>query len=205
MHPMQLFATGIALSHACLLAGVYFSSSIHTDAFVSTEIHSVILFRVALTFIVLVEAAICSAYIYAFYKNYPETTSTAAGFVVAAIAGWGLVASFPTSTTEHMAGAITFIAATAAYSLFFISKSEAWRPWLYAMWGASIAAAVAFAALYFAKLYEAAAALEWAAFTLDAITLCLFFTVNPPKEEKEGPAQASVEYALPLLHPSAYS
>jgi hypothetical protein len=205
MQPLQLFAVGISLSHASLLAGIYFSSSIHSSAFVSTEIDSLVWFRVALTFIVLVEASLCAAYIYTFHRDSEAKTSTAAAFVVAAIAGWGLLTSYPTNTAVHMAGAIAFIAATAAYSLFFISKSEAWRPWLYAMWGASIAAAFSFAALYFAKLYEAAAALEWAAFTLDAITLCLFFAVNPPKEEKEGPAQASVEYALPLLHPSAYS
>lgn len=207
MDALQIFAVGVTLGHACLLAGVYFSSSIHTDAFVSTEIHSMVFFRVVLSCVVIIEAALCGGYIYNFYHAAPHRlTWLATALILAAVAAWCLVASYPTDRPEHLAGAVCFIVFTAAYALFFISKSARARPALYSLWSLSIADAGAFAAVYFAGLYREAAALEWAAFTLDAITLCLFFAVNPQDEAPQSKRAAqTAEYALPLLHPSAYT
>ncbi len=206
MQPLQLLSAGIALAHACLLAGVYFATSVHTDAFVSTQIHAAASFRVALTLLVLAETGLCSAYAYYLHRDSQGATAAAAVLVAGSVAGWCLVASFPTDRAEHGAGAALFIAATGGYSWFFIAGSEKWRPALYFLWASAAAAAAAFGALYLAQLYQWAAALEWAAFTLAAITLCLFFLANPP-EKLRGAQQRRTpppESAMPLLHPSAF-
>lgn len=204
MDPLQLLAAGVALAHACLLAGVYLSSSIRTNAFVSTELNSMQYFRAALTAVVTLEATLCACYIYNYQKQSKPNTTAAFAFVAAALAGWALLSSYQETSAEHLAGAAAFIASTAAYSLFFISKASAYRPALYALWALSVAASLAFAALYAAALYDPAADAEWAAFTLHAITLLLFFAGNPP-EQKRAVVMAS-EAAVPLLflHPSAF-
>lgn len=203
MDPLQLFSVGIALAHACLLAGVYFSSSVHTDAFVSTEIHSLLFFRVTLTCLVFLEAILCAAYIFSFHQDSAPRSVTAAAFVASAVAGWAVLACYPSDRAEHAAGAAVFIAATAAYSLFFITKSARFKSLLYALWAASTATAGAFAGLYAANIHDAAAACEWAAFTLDAITLCLFFAENPPEQDKKRLGQTA-ECAIPLLDPAVF-
>jgi hypothetical protein len=207
MDALQVFAVGVALGHACLLAGVYFSSSVYTDAFVSTEIHSLLFFRASLSCIVLLEAVLCAAYIFSFHQESRARSLTAAFFVAGAVAGWALLACYPTDRAEHAAGAAAFIACTAVYSLFFITKSQKFRQALLAMWALSTATAGAFAGLYLAQAYEAAAASEWAAFTLDAITLCLFFAANPPENQRENArgAREGAEFAMPLLDPAVFA
>lgn len=212
MDPFQLFACAVSLAHACLLAGVFFASSVYSRAYVSTEIHALLAFRVGLTLIVLAEAALSAAYI-CMQGGSQARVASGVGWIAAALAGWSLVASFDTTHTEHLAGAVVFIAATAVYSYYFIQRSAALRAWLYALWGATIALAVAFAALYFTADYENAARLEWAAFSLDAITLFLFFAENPPAEAaaRQGRSRPTLRererewemweggYATPLL------
>jgi hypothetical protein len=209
MDPLQLFSVGIALAHACLLAGVYFSSSVHTDAFVSTEIHSLLFFRVTLTCLVFLEAILCAAYIFSFHQDSAPRSITAAAFVATAVAGWAVLACYPTSQAEHAAGAILFIVGSAASALFFITKAAHYRSLLYACWASSIATAGAFGGLYAVQIYDAAAACEWAAFTLDAITLCLFFAGNPPEgqnknERKLKNLRQAAECAMPLLDPAVF-
>ncbi len=191
-------SVGVALAHASLLAGVYFSSSIHTSAFVSTELGSLLYFRLTLTALVTAEAGISTVYILNLYSHAPQSATAAVSLVAAAVAGWAVLASYPSDRPEHMGGAVAFIAATAGYTIFFIAKSSRLRPALYSLWTLSVAEAGAFAGLYFAGLYEPAAALEWAAFTLSAVTLGLFFAVNPHIQQDRRPGTAA-EAALPLL------
>lgn len=207
MQSTQLLAVGVSLAHACLLAGVYFSSSVHTNAFVSTELHNLLFFRAALTAVVGTEAAICAAYIYQYQRASQPNTTAAFAFVAAAVAGWAVLATYQEDTTEHLVGAAVFIVATACYSLFFITKSQHARPFLYTLWALTVATAIAFAALYIAALYDPAADAEWAAFTLNAVTLCLFFSENPAEEAQAVKArQSAAELARPLLylHHSAF-
>lgn len=192
---------GITLAHACLLTGVFFATSLHSHAYVSTEVHSLLFFRMFLTVIVLCEAILSATYIYIQGGSLARTASGEA-FVAFAIAGWTLVASYPTETTEHLAGAFVFITCTALYSLYFIQRAISLKPWLYAMWTLNALLAIAFLVLYFIKLYDTAAILEWAAFTLDAITLFLFFTANPPsKFPTPKRLSREADFIMPLLDP----
>jgi len=179
MDPLYVLALTVGLTHSALLTVVYFSSSMHTQAYVSTEIHAHVFFRALLTVIVFAEAAMGVAYV--FQQGGGALRRYAAlALALTAMAGWALVASYPSDTREHLAGAATFIAATACYSLLFVSRSLALRPVLYTLWAAAVAASVAFGALYWRELYAEAATLEWVAFLLDAVTLLLFYYANPP-------------------------
>ena len=112
------------------------------------------------------------------------------------------MASYPTETTEHLAGAFVFIACTALYSLYFIQRPVSLKPWLYAMWTLNALLTIAFIVLYFTKLYDAAAILEWTAFTFDAITLFLFFMANPPsKFPTVKKLSREADFIMPLLDP----
>jgi len=145
MDPLQLFAVGLTLAHISLLAGVYFASAITTDAFVSTEIHSLLYFRVGLSVIVVVEAGLAVYDTYKLHRGDVGNTASASAFIAAAIVGWAILASYPADDAEHAIGAVIFISATAVYSVFFISKSAKWRTPLYALWALSVASAIAFA------------------------------------------------------------
>lgn len=181
MQPIQLFALGVTIAHACLLAGVFFGSSLQTHAYVSTEVHALLFFKTFLTVIVITEAAFCGAYI---YDQGGSAARVASGevFVALSVIGWAILASFPTETAEHLAGAVIFISSTAAYGLYFVQAAQRARPALYTLWTLAALSAAAFGSLYFAKLYPEAAALEWAAFTLDALTLATFFFFNAPSD-----------------------
>jgi len=179
MDPFQIFAMGITLAHLALLAGVFFGSSLRTHAYVSTEVHGMIFFRTFLTLIVLTETVLCATYIYV--QSGPALrVSTGVTFAGLSVIGWALVASFPTQTTEHLAGAVLFTASTALYSIYFIEKAKSLKVLLYGLWATSSAAAIAFCVLYFVQFYNDAAILEWTAFMLDAATLFIFFYSNPP-------------------------
>lgn len=172
-------ALTVGLTHLALLTGVYFSSSMHTQAYVSTEIHAHAFFKALLTIIVFVEAAMGVAYV-SQQGSGALRRYAALALALTAMVGWALVASYPSDTQQHLAGAATFIAATACYSFLFIARSLALRTLLYTLWIAAVAAAVSFGALYWRRLYAEAATLEWVAFLLDAITLLLFYYANPP-------------------------
>lgn len=196
----------LALTHVVLLAVVFFGTSLPTHAFVSTEIHAQVFFRVLLTVIVYIEAAVGVTYIFVQGQG-PLRRFAAVALAAVAMGGWALVASFPTENPAHLAGAATFIATTAAYSLLFIARSLALKCVLYAMWALTVAAAVAFGGLYWSEHYAEAAVLEWVAFLADAFTLLLFYYVNPPTEVESHtndlyathPRDWQIE--KPLLHP----
>ena len=201
MDPFQIFALGITLAHLCLLAGVFFGSSLRTHAYVSTEIHSMVTFRTFLTLMVLSEAIFCGTYIY-IQSGTAVRVASGVTFVGLSVIGWTLVASFRTETPEHLAGAAIFTASTALYSFYFIQKSRSLKAALYTLWAVSSSAAIAFCALYFSQLYNEAAILEWTAFMLDAATLFIFFYANPPSAlDPQGRLGASEDVVALLMQP----
>jgi len=201
MDPFQIFALGVTLSHLALLAGVFFGSSLRTHAYVSTEVHSMAFFRTFLTLMVLSEAVFCGTYIY-IQSGSPSRVSSGVVFVCLSVVGWILVASFNTDKIEHFLGAVLFIAATAAYSFYFIDRARSLRPYLYFLWSLSCAVAISFGAVYFAGYYSEAAVLEWTAFMLDAATLFIFFYANPPSSfDPQGKLRANVDHLSLLIQP----
>jgi len=200
MEPFQLFATGVALGHACLLAGVYFGSSVGTHAFVSTEIHSMAFFQVLLSAVVVMEHVFCATYIYV-QGGTTARQLTGIAAVSTATVGWCVLAAFPTEHPAHIVGAIIFIAATSVYSFMFISKLSRHKAWFYIGGGITLAAALVFAGLYFAQKYYEAAAIEWLAFFLDAILLTAFFALNSTAQYPTRKIQQRAEFIMPLLEP----
>ena len=204
MDLIQSIAILITLFHFVLLISIFAATSVHTDAFVSTEIHASLWFRLALSLIVLCEAALCVAYVRE-QGGVNIWFCSAVALAAAAVGGWTLVVAFPVDKAAHVAGAVAFIAATACYSAIFIDRSLRFRTLLYAMWALSITAATAFAILYFCGIYADAAALEWTSFILEAATLLLFFASNPPEEIHTHTILFSSgedrEWRAPVLYP----
>ena len=199
MDPFQIFAMGITLAHLALLAGVFFGSSLRTHAYVSTEVHGMVFFRTFLTLIVLTETVLCATYIY--IQSGPALrVASGVTFVGLSVIGWIMVASFPTETTEHLAGAILFAASTAVYSFYFIERAKSLQAVLYTLWAVSSATVVAFGTFYFVQLYDDAAILEWTAFMLDAATLFIFFYANPPSSlDPQGRLRGKSDDVVSLL------
>lgn len=179
--PLQITAVVTTVAHLGLLAGVFFSSAIHTSAFVSTEIHSALFFKVLLTIAVLTEAVISMTYICLIQQAVGEIVGLVASLLVlAATAGWALLATYPVYQREHEIGAVMFVVTTALYAFYFIAHAKRGRVCAIFMWTASSALACAFGSLYYGYFYDDAALVEWACFSLYALTLLLFFTLNPP-------------------------
>lgn len=194
MHAASACASALALAHAALLAAVFFASSLATHAFVSTEIHALLFFRVCLTVLVFLELLAAGFFL---FRRYPPCY---AGLAISAVClaggGWAMVVAVPTESAVHFAGAILFIAATACYALPLLLGSRHARLCLVLSGTLTLAAAVSFAGLYFAQLYKEAAYAEWAAFTANAILLSLYFALNEPEpadagrpKPRQGPAE----------------
>jgi len=200
MDPFQLFAAGVALGHAFLLAGVYFGSSIGTHAFVSTEVHGMLFFKILLSSVVVLEHAFCATYI---YIQGGSELRQAFGLlsVAAATTGWCVLAAFPTEDAAHMVGAVIFIAATGVYSFLFISKASLFRLLFYLSGATTLAAALIFVGFYFGQMYYEAAAAEWLAFFLNALLLTGFFLTNGPNQFPTRKLQSRAEFIVPLLEP----
>jgi len=198
MRCLRATAIAVTLAHSALLASVFFSSSLDSGAYVSTEIHSRLYFSVLLTALVLLEAALGSAYAFASPHSTRETKVVTAASLVAAAAGWATLASTPESNSYHTAGAAVFVAATSLYCLLFIADSSHAKALLLILWTASTCTAIAFAGLHFAAYYSEAAIAEWAAFLAYAVTLCAFFSLNPAPAPTSD-TQRGPESTRPLL------
>lgn len=179
--PLQITAVLTTVAHLALLAGVFFGSAIQTSAFVSTEIHSALFFKILLTIAVLTEAVVSMTYICLIQRAAGEVVGLVASvLVLAATAGWALLATYPVYQREHEIGAGMFIVTTALYAFYFIVHAKRGRFCAIFMWTASSALACAFGSLYYGYFYDEAALVEWACFSLYALTLLLFFSLNPP-------------------------
>lgn len=209
MEPLQVTAVVIALAHTALLASVYFTTSMATHAYVSTEIEGQIFFRTLLTCIVVFEHIVCATYLCLFNQNLNARLAVSLVSVCAASVGWSLLASHPTENPVHLIGAIIFIAATSVYSLLLILKTRRFRAFFLTCGALALASALAFAGLYFAQSYTTAATFEWIAFMLNAVLLGLFFAVNTASDaamQQKNAAHAvpqQAEFIMPLLHPTA--
>ncbi len=198
MHCLRATAIAVTLAHSALLASVFFSSSLDSGAYVSTEIHSRLYFSVLLTALVLLEAALGSAYAFASPHSTRETKVVTAVSLLAAAAGWATLASTPESSPFHTAGAAVFIAATSMCSLLFIADATHAKPCLLIAWTASTCTAITFAVLHFAQQYSEAAIAEWAAFLSFAVTFLAFFSLNPAPAPTSD-TQRGPESTRPLL------
>lgn len=179
--PLQITAVVTTVSHLALLAGVFFTSAIQTKAYVSTEIHSALFFKILLTLAVLTEAVVSMTYICLIQHAVGEIVGLIASvLVLAATAGWAILATYPVYQPEHEIGAAMFIVTTALYAFYFIFHARRGRVCAIFMWTASTALACAFGSLYYGYFYDEAALVEWACFSLYALTLLLFFAMNPP-------------------------
>jgi hypothetical protein len=209
MEPLQVIAVVIALAHTALLTSVYFSTSMATHAYVSTEIEGQIFFRTLLTCIVVFEHIVCATYLCLFNQFSNARLAISMLSVCAASAGWSLLASHPTENPVHLIGAIIFIASTSIYSLLLILQTRKFKPWFLACGALALGSALAFAGLYFAQNYALAATFEWLAFVLDAVLLGLFFTINKAADaaalhtKSTLPVPQQAEFIMPLLHPRA--
>jgi len=200
MHCLRATAIAATLAHVALLCSVLFSSSVTSGAYVSTEIHSRLYFSVGLTCLVLTEAVLGAAYVFASPGAHTPAKTACAVALASAAAGWAALSAYKESTVEHTAGAAVYIAATSLYSLLFIIDSSHCRWVLVTMWVASTVTAITFASLHFTENYAEAAAAEWAAFLAYALTLCAFFSANPePSVGKPMPTVRMPESARPLL------
>lgn len=203
METTQLLAVAVTALHLALLASVYFSSSIYSGAYVSTEIHGSPYFAVCLTLLVLSEAVLGASYVVASDTIHRPTKLAAAAGLALAAAGWITLVSTRESTTEHAAGTAVYVAATSFYSLLFIVHAAALRTLLLCLWTLFSLLALAFASLHFGGFYPEAAAAEWAAFLAYAAALLAFFAANPPSGlQHKGKAAQIVhapESAVPLL------
>ena len=196
MRCLRATAITVTLAHAALLASVFFSSSMASGAYVSTEIQSRTYFSVLLTATVLIEASLGAAYAFASNSAPQETKVVTAVCLAAAAGGWAALSSIPESNIFHTAAAGIYVTATSLYTLLFIADAEHAKPYLLIMWTASACTALAFAALHFTDQFEIAAIAEWAAFLAYAITLCAFFSLNPAPT---GETQRVPDSAKPLL------
>lgn len=210
MEPLQVIAVVIALAHTALLTSVYFSTSMATHAYVSTEIEGQIFFRTLLTCIVVFEHIVCATYLCLFNQFSNARLVLSLLSVCTASAGWSLLASHATENPVHLIGAVIFIASTSVYSLLLILQTRKFKPFFLVCGALALASALAFAGLYFAQNYALAATFEWLAFVLNAILLGLFFTINKAADaaalHTKGsalPVPQQAEFIMPLLHPKA--
>lgn len=185
MHGVQVLAAVVAMTHTGLLMGVYFSSSIKTHVFVSTELNGLLFFRVCNTAFVLFELFSVAFYLYESLRGqwlYAALTS-----VLTAAVGWILLVCSPSDQGAHFAGAGVFIAGTVGYSVPLFLQVAGWQRIAFYFIGAgALVAAIIYVALYFAGLYHEAAASEWVAFITHAFLLFLFFSSNNPKSTAKG-------------------
>ena len=201
MQPLQATAACTAGIHLALLIYAYIDSeSPGSGAYVSTHLDSSQFFKVSLTLVVIVEQIAGATYAFVDPRQ-PETLKPFVFLSLAfATTGWFLLASFPEHAPEHLAGTAVYITFTSLYSLFFIFAARALKPLLLVLWALFTLSALAFASLHFAALYTEAAPFEWAAFTLYATTLLVFFVANPPPDPDSGsPADDKPESTHPLL------
>jgi hypothetical protein len=190
--PLQIVAVATAVGHLALLAGVFFSSAIQTRAYVSTEIHSALFFKVLLTLVVLTEGVVSMTYICVIQHALGETLGLLASLLVlAATAGWAILATFAVYEQEHEVGAAIYIVTTSLYSFYFMVHAKRGKVVGIIFWTASTALACAFGSLYYGYFYDEAALVEWACFSLYALTLLIFFSLNPPSLYTVAPPPAS--------------
>ena len=189
MHGVRALAAAVSLAHAGLLAGVFFSTSIKTHVFVSTELSGLLFFRVCNTCFVLLELLSAAYYLHAGLQG-SQWLYAALSAALAAAVGWVLLVCSPVDQAAHMGGAGVFIAGTVGYSVPLFMQAGGWlRVALYALGGGGVVAALVYVALYFAGLYGEAAAAEWAAFMTHAVLLLSFFSANDPEPKEEGKAK----------------
>jgi hypothetical protein len=196
---LQVFAVAATCLHLALLIFIYFTESMASGAYVSTELGSNPFFAACLTILVITEAALGGAYTMVSRDTLAFTKVAAVALLFAAVAAWGCLAVYPESSQQHAASAAVYIATTAVYSLAFIAHAGALRVALVIAWTCSTVLAVAFGGLYFASEYRTAGYLEWAAFVFYAATLLAYYAFNPPDDTRRH--ERKPESARPLLGP----
>jgi hypothetical protein len=200
MHCLQALAIAVTSLHLALLLSVYFGRSMGSGAYVSTELGRDPFFAACVSVLVLAEAALGGAYTLASQGTSASTKVAAVVLLSTAVAAWASLATYPESTLQHAVSAAVYIAATAVYSLAFISHAGTLRAALVIAWTCSTVLAIAFGGVYYASEYKTAGYLEWAAFVFYAATLLAFYAFNPP-DDAQHHHERKPESARPLLGP----
>lgn len=209
MDPTQLFALVLSISRLLLLVGVYFGSARVNDRFVSTELEDMMVFRLFLTLIVILEALVCVAYIFAMASR-PWRVVLASVLCALSVGGWVALASTEMEDVAHEGGVLVFLAGSMGLHGLLVDLTGRHRAAYGVAWLVIVGLGAAFVGTSMSGDLEASAHVEWCAFMLEACVLEVFFFENPPVQRRwrEGgngehglgaTGRAGPDSALPLL------